>query len=76
MKPIIYFVDDEPQRANKPELTPREILTHVGKEPCHYYLKQLVCGEDISYKDRLDCPIKMAQGMKFISIFCGATVVS
>ena len=76
MKAIIYFVDDEPQRTNKSELTPREILTHAGKDPDQYYLKQLVCGEDISYKDHLDCPIKMEQGMKFISIFCGATVVS
>lgn len=76
MKQIIYFVDDEPQRTTKSELSPREILQSVNKDPDQYYLKQLVCGEDISYKDRLDCPIKLEQGMKFIAIFCGAMVVS
>lgn len=75
-KKIEYTVDGEEQSTTEKVLTPRQILTNTGIDSENYYLVQLEGEHRVSYKDKIDDPIKMHQKMKFISVFTGETPVS
>ncbi len=76
MHTIEYTVDGEVQTTTSHELTPRQILVNAGIDATTHYLVQLEGHHQISYKDKMDDPIKMHEKMKFIALSLEPTPVS
>ena len=73
---IDYIVNDEAQSTTEKELTPTQILTKAGIDPATNYLVEIRGQDKISYKDKPTEPVKMHQGIKFISVSTGPKPVS
>lgn len=73
---IHYTVDGEQQKTMERRLTPRQIIVNAGLNPDDHYLVQIRGRAQISYKDRMDKPIEMKDGMEFVTVFCGTAPVS
>lgn len=76
MPTFTYTVDAEQLTTEQHELTPRQILDKAGLSPAVYYLEIKDGNHTASYKDKLDTPIHMHEGMTFISIKMGPTPLS
>jgi len=74
-KTIRYTVDGKPQTTTKDELTPDQILTDAGIDPKTNYLVEIKGREKISFQGKTE-PIKLHDGMKFISVSINPTPVS
>ncbi len=75
-KKIKFTVDGEKFSTTKKELTPNQILKIADVDPATHYLIQIVGKKQISYKDQMDEPLRMKNGMKFVTMFSGSTPVS
>ena len=71
---IEYFVDDELQVTDNPELTPNEILTRAGLDADLHYLKCL--NPPRSYESEPTVPIHIHNHERFISVAKVPTTVS
>jgi hypothetical protein len=71
-----YFLDDEPYTTTEKQLTSRQILIKANLNPDVYYIKEIIGDEQISYKDKLDLPIDICPGLKFVSVNIGPMPVS
>lgn len=76
IKEIFIFVNDEKYPFKDTFLTPREIVEVVEKDPDGYYLKQIDGHKDISYKNGMDNPIQIKNGLKLTTNLIGPTTVS
>ena len=73
-----YTVDNDPETSEVKFMTANGILTATGLEPTDYYLVEILPNnKQKSYKDHPNEPIELkCPGLKFISVFKGATPVS
>lgn len=71
-----YTVDGERQESREHELTVEEILRQAGLDPDERCLIE-ICGKDRhSYKDRAGHRVRLRDGLKFVTVFCGPVPVS
>lgn len=75
-KIIQYTVDGDPQTTREHKLTPRQILANAGLNPAERYLIEIKGKHQESFQTRMDEPIPMHDGEKFISAFIGPVPVS
>jgi pyruvate/2-oxoglutarate dehydrogenase complex dihydrolipoamide dehydrogenase (E3) component len=75
-RPIHYTVDGEPQESMDRTLTPRQIIIAAGLNPTERYLVEIKGKHQDSYKDKMDTPIHMHEGQKFVTVFTGPTEVA
>lgn len=76
MHVIHYTVDDEEFTTTERTLTPRVILENAGLDPTTHYLELHEGNHTISYKDNMDEPIHMHEGMVFSSVDMGPAPLS
>jgi hypothetical protein len=72
---IEYTVDGKPQKTTETELTPDQILAKAEIDPKTHYLVEIKGREKISFQGKTE-PIKLHDGMKFISVSTHPTPVS
>jgi hypothetical protein len=75
---IHFFLDGEPEKTDKRELTPNQIIEEFGhKSPAAYYLVEIEHGgRKESFQGKGGVPIKLHDGMCFQTISTGPTPVS
>lgn len=74
---IHIVVDGEHERTTERALTARQIIRlFTGRSVDQVYLVQIEGHERESYRDRLDEPIKLHDGMRFQTVSLGPTPVS
>jgi hypothetical protein len=77
LKEIKIHINAEVYELKENFVTPREIVKLAEAEPEKYYLKQLLDHKDgINYKNDMDYPIQISNGMKFITCLVGPATVS
>lgn len=72
---IEYFVDNEVQRTDNPDLTVAQILQKAGLDPATHYLIELRGHDQVPLRD-INQVIHIQEKEKFISVFSGPTPVS
>ena len=76
-KLVTITIDGEEYEVEKEELTPRELLELAGLDVTTSYLILLHGqGNQDSYKDKLDTPIKVHERMRFVSADLGPAPVA
>ena len=73
---IQYTVDGEPQETTERELTPRQIILNARLNPDERYLVKIEGRQQVSYKDKMDDPVRIHEREKFVTVFTGPVPVS
>lgn len=74
---IHFFLDGEPCKTDRRELTPNQILLDFGHaDTSTHYLVQIEGEKKISYQGKGDIPIKLQNGSRFQIISVGPTPIS
>lgn len=71
-----FTVDGEELSTHEHQLTPRQIMVLAGIEPATHFLTEIRGHEQISFEGKPDEPIRMHNGLVFISSSVGPTPVS
>ena len=71
------FVDDEPHRPREHTVTAADIIKLAKMNPAEHYLLRLRDREDaVSFEGKPNEPIELHNGMRFVTVHCGATPLS
>ena len=73
---IHYTVDGEAQESAERMLTPAQIITNAGLDPGERYLVEIRGHQQVSFKDKMDEPIKLHENQKFVTVFTGPVPVA
>lgn len=71
-----FTVDGEALSTHEHILTPRQIMVLAGIDPATHFITEVRGHEQISFEGKPDEPVRMHNGLVFISSTTGPTPVS